>query len=263
MAKDQRPEICVPSRIFVRASTTRLHDALTKKLALQILRADVQGHIASLNSEGALARQLKVSRTATREAIKVLAAKGLVQVRRKVGIRVKPRSDWHLLDPDLLLWHCEAGITDLFVRNLHELRLCIEPMAARRAAERGGERDFALIAGCYRKMELGSRKPDAFITADTEFHASIFRACHNDLLEQLNRTVRGALQMLHELVRVSGGGPKVALPLHKAVLDAILNREGEKAQVTMEELVNHAARDLYTLLHRELDSQPFLSAARK
>src|ERR1051326_6479027 len=107
----------VRPRVLARTSKPGLHDALTKNVAIQILRAEMDGHIASLNTEGALARQLKVSRTATREAIKVLAAKGLVEVRRKVGIRVKPRSEWHLLDPDLLLWHCEAGLTDLFVRN--------------------------------------------------------------------------------------------------------------------------------------------------
>jgi DNA-binding FadR family transcriptional regulator len=242
----------VRPKILPGVSSSRLHDALTKKVAIRILRAEMDGHIASLNTEGALARHLKVSRTATREAIKVLAAKGLVELRRKVGIRVKSRSEWHLLDPDLLLWHCEAGLTDLFVRNLHELRLCIEPMAAKRAAERGGERDFALVVHCYRKMEMSARKPDAFIRADAEFHAAIFRACHNDLLEQLNRTVRGALQPLHDLVKVSGGGPKVALPLHKAVLDAISERDGEKAHAAMEELVNHAARDLYALFIKKL-----------
>src|ERR1700687_2795631 len=93
-----------------------LHNALTKKLAIGILRGETDGLIASLNTEGALARHLNVSRTATREAIKVLASKGLVEVRRKVGIRVKPRSAWNLLDPDLLLWHCEAGLTDLCIR---------------------------------------------------------------------------------------------------------------------------------------------------
>jgi GntR family transcriptional regulator, galactonate operon transcriptional repressor len=252
----------VRPRVLARASKPGLHDALTKNVAIQILRAEMDGHIASLNTEGALARQLKVSRTATREAIKVLAAKGLVEVRRKVGIRVKPRSEWHLLDPDLLLWHCEAGLTDLFVRNVHELRLCIEPMAARRAAERGGERDVALIVHCYRKMELSAKKPDAFVRADVEFHGAIFRACHNDLLEQLNRTVRGALQALHDLVKVSGGGPKVALPLHKAVLDSIADRNGEKAQAAMERLVNLAARDLYALLHQEIEPRAFVSAGK-
>src|SRR5262249_35669651 len=113
-----------------------------------------------------------------------------------------------------------------------------------------------------RKMELSAKKPDAFIRADAEFHAAIFRACHNDLLEQLNRTVRGALEALHDLVKVSGGGPRVALPLHKAVLDAISERDGEKAQRAMEELVNRAARDLYALLHQEIESRTFVSAGR-
>jgi GntR family galactonate operon transcriptional repressor len=239
-----------------------LHHTLTKKIAMDILRAEVEDRTASLGTEGALAHRFRVSRTATREAIKVLAAKGLVELRRKVGIRVKPRSEWQLLDPDLLLWNCEAGLTDLFVRNIHELRLCIEPMAARRAAERGGERDFAHIVSCYRKMELSVRKPAAFIRADADFHAAIFRACHNDLFEQLNRTIRSTLQALHELVKVSGGGPKVALPLHKAVLDAICERNSEKAHAAMEELVNHAGRDLYALLHREIKTAGLAGARR-
>src|SRR4030095_14964908 len=52
---------------------------------------------------------LPASRTVLREAIKVLAAKGLVESRPKTGTRVRPRHAWHLLDPDVMAWQQQDG----------------------------------------------------------------------------------------------------------------------------------------------------------
>src|SRR5205814_6667461 len=81
-------------------------------------------------------RYFHVSRTILREAVKVLAAKGLIEVRPRTGIRVRPRDEWNLVDPDLLGWLCEAGVDDLFIRDLCEVRAIVEPAAAELAAAR-------------------------------------------------------------------------------------------------------------------------------
>src|SRR5262245_24324022 len=88
----------------------RLHDQITRYLALQILQGKLRDGLPGFSSETELSDHLKVSRTALRESIKVLAAKGLLEVRPKVGIRIRPRDEWNLMDPDLLAWQGEAGV---------------------------------------------------------------------------------------------------------------------------------------------------------
>ena len=131
----------------------RLHDQITRYLAIQILRGKLRDGIPGFSSETELSDYLQVSRTSLRESIKVLAAKGLVEVRPKLGIRLRPREEWNLMDPDLLDWQGEAGVDDLFVRNLCEVRLVVETAACELAALRGSEKDFAQIKNAYRQAE--------------------------------------------------------------------------------------------------------------
>ena len=96
------------------------------------------------------------------KSIKVLAAKGLVEVRPKLGIRLRPREEWNLMDPDLLDWQGEAGVDDLFVRNLCEVRLVVETAACELAALRGSEKDFAQIKNAYRQAESVAQAFDRY-----------------------------------------------------------------------------------------------------
>src|SRR5215469_13832474 len=114
----------------------RLHDKVTRELALGILRGAIGQGESTLSTEGDLCRHFSVSRTILRESVKVLAAKGMIELRPKTGIRVRPRDEWNLVDPDLLSWLCEAGVDEDFVRDLCEVRLIVEPAAAELAAER-------------------------------------------------------------------------------------------------------------------------------
>ena len=132
----------------------RLRDQITRYLAIQILQGKLRDGVPGFSSETELSAYLKVSRTALRESIKVLAAKGLMEVRPKVGIRIRPREEWKLTDPDLLAWRGEAGVVDdLFVRNLCEVRLIVETAACELAAIRGSEENFAQIKEAYRQAE--------------------------------------------------------------------------------------------------------------
>ena len=98
---------------------SRLHDRITRDIALSIIRWNIgKDPPPDLLTETDLSRNLQVSRTALRESVKVLAAKRLIDVRPKIGIRIKPREDWNILDPELLRWLCEAGMEDLLVRDL-------------------------------------------------------------------------------------------------------------------------------------------------
>ncbi len=225
----------------------RLHDQITQYLALQILQGKFPDREPGLSNETDLAKHLKVSRTVLRESTKVLAAKGLLEVRPKVGIRIRPRDEWNLLDPELLAWLGEAGVDDLFVRNLCEVRLIAETAACELAALRGSVADLGKIRDAYRQAELFADDGDAYDAADVKFHNAIFIASHNELLKKMGATIRMALRSTQRITRHLL--PSVGLPLHKAVSDAICRRDGRGARIAVRALVPEAGKTLYGVLH--------------
>jgi DNA-binding FadR family transcriptional regulator len=136
--------------------------------------------------DNGLVDEADVSRTVVREAIKVLAAKGLVESRPKVGTRVRPRRDWNLLDPDVLAWQIEAGPDALFLEQALELRRMIEPAAARLAAERATDAEIAALYEAYEEMAAAGDDLDAFMGPDLRFHSLLLEACGNELLEHMS-----------------------------------------------------------------------------
>src|ERR1700679_1404933 len=117
----------------------RLHGTIARKLGISIVSGQYRpGDL--LVGEISSSAQLAVSRTAYREAVRILAAKGLVDARPKVGTRVNPRSKWHLLDPDVLDWTFESEPDLVLLDSLFELRNVVESAAAGFAAQR---RSFA------------------------------------------------------------------------------------------------------------------------
>src|SRR5438552_11339702 len=133
----------------------RLHHKITREIALGIMRGRI-GSREALSTEGDLCRHFSVSRTILREAVKVLAAKGLIELRPKTGIRVRPRNEWNLVDPDLLGWLCEAGVDELFVRDLCEVRAIVEPAAAELAASRASDEELDELLHWYHLIETNT-----------------------------------------------------------------------------------------------------------
>ena len=111
-----------------------------------------------LPREDDLAAELGVSRTSIREAVKVLSAKGLLQARRRVGVRVRNRDEWNLLDPQVLSWHPDVGRDEALITSLIEARRIIEPAAAALAAKRATAADLAQIEQAYLGMERNVRR---------------------------------------------------------------------------------------------------------
>ena len=99
----------------------------------------------TLPREEELIAKLEVSRTTFREAMKTLAAKGLIEIRPKTGTRIRERSEWHHTDPDVMVWEYEAGPSESFLAALSDLRRVLEPAAAARAASRASKADIARI----------------------------------------------------------------------------------------------------------------------
>ena len=220
-----------------------LHGQIVHDIGRQILNGEIQpGQVVPLH------RGLPASRTVLREAIKVLAAKGLVESRPKTGTRVRPRLSWNLLDPDVLAWQWEGASPVLFLRKLTEVRRIIEPAAAELAGERATARDVAGIEEAYRHMEAALAGPDvdfdAFDLADMRFHQAIVQACHNDLLERMSGVVVGALLISFRATSRLPGSARASLPKHRAILDAIRQGNAAGAARSMRRLVHSTSREI-------------------
>jgi DNA-binding FadR family transcriptional regulator len=200
-----------------------MHGRVVEWLGLRIVSGEFAAG-SQLPNEADLAARLSVSRGGVREAIKALAAKGLVAPRPRLGTRVLERSDWNLMDRDVIEWHGHAADI-VFLNDLMELRLMVEPGAARLAAQRADADQITQLEVAYAGMAAhADRLPteeDAFVAADLAFHLTVLRASGNQLVEQLGRLLEAGL--LHALEATSHlpGGVKATLPLHRAVLSAI------------------------------------------
>lgn len=238
-------------RDFSRPTTLnpdRLFGQVAQKLAVAIISGTFKaGEL--LPNEDDLRSEISVSRTAYREAVKFLTAKGLVEARPKRGTRVAPRASWNLLDPDVLSWHFEADPNEKFICDLFELRRFVEPSAARLAALRRTPADLARIEAGYRGMIENPPYADATIRADLAFHEAIFAAAQNSTLQCLASVVTATIQWSLLFKSVNDREFFIAsLVDHERVLDAIIRRDGDLAAARMAGLVSDSLNSTLTFL---------------
>ncbi len=225
------------------ATPPSLHRRIVHGLGKQILSGKIQPGDALPIPAG-----VHASRTALREAIKVLTAKGLVEARPRVGTRVRSRDAWQLLDPDVLGWQRDSPLRIDFLRQLTEFREVIEPAAAAMAALRATERDVEVIDRAYQDMAAAARTDrvqlEKFVAADRRFHAAIVRATGNDLVRQLGQTVFSALVISFRATSRRRGAARASVPMHKAILDAIRKKRPADARQAMIRLMNYTAAEV-------------------
>lgn len=226
----------------------KLYMRVVDNLAKQIIRAGSE-HIITFPAEPELCKLLGVSRTVLREAIKVLEAKGLVEVGHGQGMVSRGPADWNHLDPDVLKWQCEAGADKIFIRNLSEIREIIEPTAAALAAERADEAALARLNAAYDRMVECRYDPQASIQADLDFHNQIVAACGNHILCKMAQSIDHALRMSLEIyVQVPERLTHSYLPLHRVLLDAICRRDAAGASAAVLVIIRQATKDVGTVL---------------
>ncbi|GAA2369192.1 MULTISPECIES: FadR/GntR family transcriptional regulator [Streptomyces] len=196
----------------------------------------------------ALQSELDVSLTALRESLKVLAAKGMVDARQKRGTFVRARSDWNLLDADVLRWQFEGAgeATDAdrtLLRNLAEVRAIVEPAAVRLAAERRTDADLQALQAALDAMGEDGAGPGHAVEADLAFHRALLAATHNELLERMEMVIEPGLAHRDRIVH-SHPHSEDPVPAHRAVLDAVRERDPGAAEAAMRALLVQAGRDL-------------------
>ena len=196
-----------------------------------------------LPREETLATSLQVSRTALREALKVLSAKGLIESRAGVGARVLQERYWNQLDADVLAWRCASMPTDDFVDKLVEMREIVEPAAAAAAAAHRTDAQLAAIEAGFALMDA-STTLDEWAKADLVFHEAVLHATGNELLMSLFSVIETALGMFFVLSARNANNFKYSLPHHQKVLEAIARKQPEVARNAMQAMIGDSHANL-------------------
>ncbi len=221
----------------------RIHQAVARRLGMAIVHGEYPPGTL-LGGEIEQADALGVSRTAYREAMRMLVAKGLLESLPKVGTHVTPRRRWHLLDPDILAWMFSGRPDEAFVRDLFELRGIIEPTAAALAAQRRAPAQLAQMAQALETMGhsgLGSAIGQA---ADQAFHTALLDATGNQTLASLSSSIGAAVNWTTYFKQQASQNPRDSLPDHLAVHAAIAAGEPEAARMAMRGLLDLAVADM-------------------
>jgi DNA-binding FadR family transcriptional regulator len=195
----------------------------------------------SFPTEAELAKTHQVSRSVTREAVKMLSAKGLVSARPKQGTFVQPESNWNLFDSDVLRWLLERRTSIALLREFNELRVSVEPQAAKLAATRAAPSSVAAVGAALQRMRDAEEGRDQTLDADIAFHIAVLQASGNPFYAQFSDVVETALRTS---IRITNriAGRSAAIGEHAAVYEAIAAGLPEKAERAMRDLIENVLR---------------------
>jgi DNA-binding FadR family transcriptional regulator len=221
-----------------------LHGQVVNELGTRIMRGELPPGTV-IDPDG-LAHELEVSRTVVREALKVLTAKGFIVARPRVGTSITDRSHWQLLDAEVMSWRATGQPDPRLVIELDEVRLVIEPAAARMAAQRRTEEQLARMGAAMQALEDSylsddPNRPDHAV-ADLEFHRAILAASGNELLERFEVVLEPALQARDRLAHDHMTDLNF-LDDHRHVYEAIVAQDERQAHRLMTALMELSASD--------------------
>ncbi|SEK78131.1 FadR/GntR family transcriptional regulator [Pacificibacter marinus] len=185
-----------------------------------------------------LEQRFNVSRTVLREAMKTLSAKGMVFARARVGTRVTDPSEWNFFDKDVLEWHLDSGFDRTFIIHLTDIRLSLEPFAARLAAQRISPNDLDTLQKYCNDMELAPSN-EAFALADLNFHQVLLQASGNPFMLSIGNIIEAALANTFQI-----SGPTnnqmhhlKAVAAHRDITRAIANADADAAAAAMHTVI--------------------------
>lgn len=229
--------------------------SLSFRVTEELGRAIVSGAYGpddDLPTEAEMCVRFGVSRTAVREAVKMLAAKGLVSSKPRRGIRVMPAEDWNILDPDLLKWSLESTPSRTVLTEFFQLRVAVEPEAAVLAAQFASVEDKAAIAGALDRMRNAPEHSEAGVAADIDFHIALLYATKNRFYIRLRDFICTALNVTIHFTTPASRTYEEVVVTHEKVLRAIEKGNVERARRSMRRLIE----DAHALIEAGADSGP-------
>lgn len=229
--------------VLARGNKLRIHGSIARDLGMRIVSGQYQSGDVLLGEIEA-SEQLHVSRTAYREAVRILAAKGLVHSRPKAGTQVSSPADWHLLDPDVLSWIFESEPDESLLADLFELRKIVEPEAASLAASRRTQAQLDSMQDALKLMAKYSLTTEAGRVADHEFHSTLLRASGNAFLSSLTSGIAAAITWTTVFKQRKDRLSHDPMPEHQRVYDAIAAADPEAAHQAMLKLLDLAFAEM-------------------
>ncbi|MDR6862094.1 FadR/GntR family transcriptional regulator [Phycicoccus sp. 3266] len=224
-----------------------LHASVLDALGAQIVGGEVAvGEVLRIDQ---LDARFGVSRSVVREAVRVLASMGLVETRRRLGVRVRPRDQWNVFDPRVIRWRLAGpGREDQLV-SLGELRRGFEPVAAELAAQRATPEQCGAMVGAVVQMGVHAKAQDleGYLVADTLFHTTMLQASGNEMLAALSTVVSEVLAgRTHHRLMPTNPNP-AAIRLHGDVAEAIGSGDPQAASAAMRAIIDEASSALLAI----------------
>lgn len=219
---------------------------VTARLASEILT----GHRKSgdtLPREADLGAEYGVSRTVIREALKTLAAKGLVQIRSRIGTTVSDPDLWNIIDAQVMAWRGTGALDHRMQTAIMETRQAIEPLISELAAERATLQEIADLETAWRGMAESGDDVMAFIRSDIEFHRILYNTSHNPVFRQIGTLIDAALHSTLEVTATHSPDRRAAaIRVHGALVEALRLRDPKAARASAEEILHLSNRELAT-----------------
>lgn len=218
--------------------------SLATQVCREIGRRIVAGHFREndlIEDENRLAKRYGVSKSVIREAVKLLSGKGLLEVRRGSGTRVRPRASWAFLDDDVMAWHLAVDAKPEFLRQLMDIRRMMEPRAAAWAAAHGTDAAIDAVRLAYERMEEEMRSVEEFVVADALFHRAVLRAANNEILNAMEGVIFSAMISSIKLTNADPRENEESIPFHREVMEAIANHNPKLAEEKMSRLLDDAS----------------------
>lgn len=225
------------------SSHTGLHARLLNEIGQSIVSGEYVPGDQLPNGEDWSA-SYGASRTGLREVVKVLAGKGMVEMRPRTGTRVRPRRDWNFLDPDVLHWRFGPRTTPDDARSLFELRRAIEPTAGALAAERATQEQIDELRAILAEMEKAGDDGERFAIPDLAFHRAILHMSGNELIGSLAALIETALVISFRLSDDNPAGQSHSLAMHRQIVENIARRDPVATSKALVALLDGAEEDV-------------------
>ena len=219
------------SRLPKKLTGGKLHSLIARGIGERILGGEFAPGTL-LPNEAEWGRVYNASRTAVREAVKALSAKGLISSKPKVGSRVEPKTRWNLLDRDVLAWHRSATDRKAFLISTQEFRRIVEPGIAELAARKRTTRQIDELVEALDDMREAKTHPE-MVEADVRFHEALLTAANNDLLVPFNILIDETLANLFDFTTLRNPRFRQALKLHEAIARAVIAGDPSTARKAM------------------------------
>ncbi|MFL6547238.1 MAG: FadR/GntR family transcriptional regulator [Povalibacter sp.] len=232
---------------------------VTTGIVSQLGTAIVTGKYGEKNPfpiEAELCRQLGVSRSVLREAVKMLTAKGLLVSRPRHGTSVQAESMWNLLDPDVLRWLLERKFSLELLAQFTEVRLAVEPMAAMLAARKSTPSGLAKIREAVERMRAAARGEDDPLESDIAFHVAVLAATGNRFYARLEGVIDAALRTSIQFTNQYKGVALADVNEHRKVFDAIEARDPQRAGEIMEKIIHEVMDLIASARHKSRSEKP-------